>query len=263
MIARSWDGFTKEKLADAYGDYIRETGLRDLAGTQGNRGVYLLRRREGEKTRFRVMSLWESMDGIRRFAGEDPERARYYPEDERFLDSLPPNVDHFEVVASTEVRPGGGEVAELAREIESLVRGENWHGPGLEELLTDVSAAEASARPIGGGHSIWELVLHVTGWTAVFRRRLEGVAIEEPEAGDFPPVPPPTPAAWEEARRALFGAHDALVARVAGLSDAALVGPVPGRPFDARFQVRAAIRHTVYHSGQIGLLKKGARAPQG
>jgi heme-degrading monooxygenase HmoA/uncharacterized damage-inducible protein DinB len=263
MIARSWDGFTKEKLADAYGDYIRETGLRDLAGTQGNRGVYLLRRREGEKTRFRVMSLWESMDGIRRFAGEDPERARYYPEDERFLDSLPPNVDHFEVVASTEVRPGGGEAAELAREIESLVRGENWHGPGLEELLTDVSAAEASARPIGGGHSIWELVLHVTGWTAVFRRRLEGVAIEEPEAGDFPPVPPPTPAAWEEARRALFGAHDALVARVAGLSDAALVGPVPGRPFDARFQVRAAIRHTVYHSGQIGLLKKGARAPQG
>jgi heme-degrading monooxygenase HmoA len=262
MIARSWDGFTKAKLADAYGDYIRETGLRDLAGTQGNRGVYLLRRREGEKTRFRVMSLWESMDGIRRFAGEDPERARYYPEDERFLDSLPPNVDHFEVVASTGMRPGGGEAAELAREVESLVRGENWHGPGLEELLGDVSADQASARPVRGGHSIWELVLHVTGWTNVFRRRLEGVAVEEPEEGDFPPVPPPTPAAWEEARRAVFVAHDALVARVAGLSDAALGAPVPGRPFDARFQVRAAIRHTVYHSGQIGLLKKGAQARQ-
>jgi heme-degrading monooxygenase HmoA/uncharacterized damage-inducible protein DinB len=256
MIARSWDGFTKARLADTYGDYIRETGLKDLAATEGNRGVYLLRRKEGEKTRFRVMSLWDSMDGIRRFAGDDPERARYYPEDERFLEALPPTVDHFEVVAASVGRPAGAEAAELARELESLAKGENWHGPSLEELLDGVTAEAASARPLAGAHSIWELVLHVTGWTGVFRRRLEGTAVEEPEAGDFPAPPKATAAAWEEARRGLVAAHDALAARVAGLSDAALGAPIPGRPFDARFQVRAAIRHAVYHSGQIGLLKK-------
>jgi len=118
--------------------------------------------------------------------------------------------------------------------------------------------AAAAARPIAGAHTIWELVLHVTAWTDVFRRRLEGTAVEEPESGDFPAPPVPTPAAWDEARRALFEAHRRLVACVAGLSEAGLDAAVPGRPFDARFQVRAAIRHTVYHSGQIGLLRKAA-----
>jgi len=258
MIARSWDGLTKAKLADPYADYLRLTGFRDLTGTTGNRGVYVLRRREGEKTRFRVMSLWDSMEGIRGFAGEDPERARYYPEDERFLDALPPTVEHFEVVATSGGRPGGAEAAELAREVESLAHGETWHGPALDELLDGVSAEAAAARPIGGGHTIWEVVLHVTAWTDVFRRRLEGTAVEEPEAGDFPTPPPPTASAWDEAKRALFEAHAKLGARVAGLSEADLGAPIPGRPFDGRFQVRSAIRHTVYHSGQIGLLKKGA-----
>ena len=257
MIARSWDGLTKAKLADPYADYVRETGFRDLAATSGNRGVYLLRRREGEKTRFRVLSLWDSMEGIRRFAGEDPERARYYPEDERFLEALPPRVEHFEVVASSGRHEPGSDAAVLAREVETLVRGENWHGPTLEGLLEGVSAEGASARPVPGGHTIWELVLHVTGWTDVFRRRLEGSATEEPPEGDYPAPPPPTKSGWDAARHALFESHRKLAALVAGLTEAALGAPVPGRPFDARFQVRAAIRHTVYHSGQIGLLKKG------
>ena len=263
MIARTWDGLTKAERADAYADYVRETGVRELTATSGNRGVYLLRRREGDKTRFRVMSLWDSMEGIRRFAGDDPERARYYPEDEGYLDALTPNVEHFEVVSSSggpTVGTVGTEAALLAREVETLVRGENWHGPTLEQLLDGVSAEAASAHPLPGAHAIWELVLHVTGWTDVFRRRLEGSAVEEPEAGDFPPPPPPTAAAWEGAKRALFEAHARLAVRAAGLSEAGLGTPIPGRPFDARFQVRAAIRHTVYHSGQIGLLRKARSA---
>jgi len=110
---------------------------------------------------------------------------------------------------------------------------------------------------VAGAHSIWELVLHVTGWTDVFRRRLEGVAVDEPEPGDFPEPEQPSPAGWERARQALFTAHAALAARVARLSEPDLDARIPGRPFDARYQVRAAIRHTVYHSGQIGLLRKG------
>jgi hypothetical protein len=263
MIARSWDGVTPIEQAEEYADYVRRTGVTDLAATRGNRGVFLLRRREGAQARFRVLSLWESMEGIRRFAGDDPERARYYPEDARFLESLAPNVEHFEVVAEG---GGGGiparaaEAAELARDVETLVRGENWHGPTLEGLLEGVSAEQAAARPLAGAHTIWELVLHVTGWTDVFRRRLEGTAVEEPETGDYPPPPAPTDRAWQDAKAALFEAHRSLTARVSRLSAEDLGRPVPGRPFDARFQVRAAIRHTVYHSGQIALLRK---APAG
>ena len=85
MIARSWDGLTRATEADEYADYVQKTGVAELATTDGNLGVYLLKRREGECERFRVMSLWDSMEGIRRFAGDDPEKARYYPEDRRFL----------------------------------------------------------------------------------------------------------------------------------------------------------------------------------
>ena len=257
MIARSWDGLTKAEQADAYADYIRRTGFADLAATSGNRGVYVLRRREGDEARFRVLSLWDGVDAIRRFAGDDPERARYYPEDEGFLKRLEPKVEHFDVVAQSGPGAPASGAAELARELQSLAQGDTWHGPALHELLEGVSAEAAGAHPIAGAHSIWELVLHVTAWTDVFRRRLEGRAIEEPEAGDFPVPPPPAASAWAQATQALFEAHAALAARVARLSAAELAAPIPGRPFDKHFQVRAAIRHTVYHSGQIGLLRKG------
>jgi heme-degrading monooxygenase HmoA/uncharacterized damage-inducible protein DinB len=263
MIARSWDGLTAAGEAEAYAEYVRRTGVKELLDTRGNRGVYLLRRREGDKTRFRVLSLWDSMEGIRRFAGDEPERARYYPEDERFLTALPPNVEHFEVVSAGGTRGAGAEARVLARELETLGRGETWHGPALAELLQGVSARAASTRPIASAHTIWELVLHVTAWTDVFRRRIEGEALEEPEAGDFPAPPQPTRRGWVQATQALFEGHRALAERVASLSDADLSRRIRGRDFDVRFQVRAAIRHVVYHSGQIGLLRKvSARRPR-
>lgn len=160
-------------------------------------------------------------------------------------------------VKALETSEGCREAIDLAREVETIARGETWHGPGLHELLDEVSLEAASARPLAGAHTIWELVLHITGWTDVFRRRLEGTAVEEPEAGDFPSPPSPTRSAWDEARRRLFEVHDELAARVARLSEKDLGRPIPGRPFDARFQVRAAIRHVLYHSGQIGLLRRG------
>jgi heme-degrading monooxygenase HmoA/uncharacterized damage-inducible protein DinB len=254
MIARSWDGVTPAARADEYAEYVRRTGVSELASTEGNLGVYLLRRQEGERARFRVISLWDSMDGIRRFAGADAEKARYFPEDERYLLALEPNVEHFEVVAA---RNGGApEAASLARELRVLARGDAWHGPSLVEMLGDIAPDTAAARPVPRAHTIWELVLHLVGWTDVWRRRLEGTAVEEPEEGDYPAAPEPTVAAWDEARRRLFAVHDRLVERVGSMSPADLDAPVPGRGFPARFLVRGAIRHTVYHSGQIGLLRK-------
>ena len=71
--------------ADVYADYIRETGFNQYAQTAGNRGAWLLRRDEGDRTEFITYSLWDSVDSIRAFAGDDIERAVCYPEDERYL----------------------------------------------------------------------------------------------------------------------------------------------------------------------------------
>jgi heme-degrading monooxygenase HmoA len=83
--------------ADEYLAYLERTGLPDYRATPGNRGVWVLRRIEGDRAHFLLMSLWDSMDSIRAFAGDDVERARYYPEDRGFLLELEPHVTHYEV----------------------------------------------------------------------------------------------------------------------------------------------------------------------
>jgi hypothetical protein len=153
---------------------------------------------------------------------------------------------------------GGREAASLAEELRSLVGGEPWHGSALETLLDGVSARAAAARPIPGAHTAWELVLHLKGWTDVVRERLEGQAVDEPAAGDFPSVPDASERAWTEAKQAFRHAHGRLVDTVAGLADADLEAPVGARGYTVRFLLRGAIAHLAYHSGQIGLLRKAA-----
>ncbi len=99
LIARIWHGVTAAARADEYADYLERTGARECRATPGNRGVYVLRRIKQDRAEFTFISLWDSFDAIRRFAGEDYEKAHYYPEDRDFLVELEPFVDHYEVLA--------------------------------------------------------------------------------------------------------------------------------------------------------------------
>jgi heme-degrading monooxygenase HmoA len=98
MIARIWHGVTAAAKSDEYLDYLRATGVPDYRATEGNRGVYVLRRIEGERAHFLTVSLWESIDEIKGFAGSNPEKARYYPKDEEYLLDFEPTVVHYEVL---------------------------------------------------------------------------------------------------------------------------------------------------------------------
>lgn len=97
MIARVWFGRTKAEDYDAYLAYLEESGVATLKETPGNRGVMVWRRLEGDEAEFGVISIWDSLENIQAFAGEDIEVARYFPEDERFLLELTPRLKHFEV----------------------------------------------------------------------------------------------------------------------------------------------------------------------
>lgn len=101
MIARTWHGRVPAAQADAYHAYLLRTGLGDYASTPGNRGVQVLRRTEGEITHFLLITLWDSLDAIRAFAGPDYERARYYPEDDDYLLEREPFVTHYEVLSTS------------------------------------------------------------------------------------------------------------------------------------------------------------------
>lgn len=105
MVARIWGGAVSPAEDDAYADYMNQTGVREYRSTDGNWAVYMLRRRLEEKTDFVLLTLWESLEGIKAFAGHDYERAVFYPEDERFLIERDVRSTHFEVAAVSV--PGG------------------------------------------------------------------------------------------------------------------------------------------------------------
>jgi heme-degrading monooxygenase HmoA len=101
MMARTWWGATKAEDAEAYLEYLQRTGLAEYRKTEGNRGVLGLRRIVDDRAEFFLVSLWESEEAIRRFAGNDIERAVFYLEDERFLIERDNHVSHYEVVYDT------------------------------------------------------------------------------------------------------------------------------------------------------------------
>ena len=100
MIARTWHGVTDKSKADDYRKYLEESGVKEYRETKGNRGVYVLRRDEGDRTHFLLVSLWDSFEAIRRFAGRDVEKAVYFPKDKEFLREFEPKVLHYQVLAS-------------------------------------------------------------------------------------------------------------------------------------------------------------------
>jgi heme-degrading monooxygenase HmoA len=97
MILRSWRGAVRAADAERYLAHQSKTGVRDYRETEGNRGVLVLSRAKGELVEVITLSLWESMDAVRRFAGDDPERARFYPGDDDLLVEKDLHADHWEV----------------------------------------------------------------------------------------------------------------------------------------------------------------------
>lgn len=98
MIARIWHGKTQAATADAYRDFLRARAVADYQAITGNLGTHILRRREGDEAHFITFTFWENVEAIKAFAGEDFEKAKYYPEDKNFLLEFEPHVAHYEVV---------------------------------------------------------------------------------------------------------------------------------------------------------------------
>ena len=101
MIARTWRGAVSGEDADAYADYMHDTGVAGYSGTPGNRGVWMLRRPVDDGlVEFVMFTLWDSMDAVRAFAGPEPDRAVFYPEDDRFLVERDVTVKHYDVAGT-------------------------------------------------------------------------------------------------------------------------------------------------------------------
>ena len=156
------------------------------------------------------------------------------------------------------------EIFRIVDQLEREHAGDPWHGSPLSAILDGVTTEEAAARPLPGAHTIWELVLHMTGWKSEVRRRLSGAPAGDPEAGDWPAVGEATPERWAQARENLELAHRLLVSAVKEFPEADLYVPAN----DTRNRelgigvtyyelLHGIVQHDVYHAGQIAILKRG------
>jgi heme-degrading monooxygenase HmoA len=97
MIARIWHGAVPLAKAEEYLEKMRSVALPDYERIPGNRGAHCLYRVDGQLGHFEMLTFWDDVDAIKRFAGEDYQRARYYDFDDDFLVEKAPFVLHFEV----------------------------------------------------------------------------------------------------------------------------------------------------------------------
>jgi heme-degrading monooxygenase HmoA len=98
MIARIWRGWTRVADTDEDVRYVLKTGIKEYPETSGNRRALILYRQQGGRTEFLTLSFWDLLDSIREFAGDQVERAVFYPEDNRSLVDRETSVSHYEVV---------------------------------------------------------------------------------------------------------------------------------------------------------------------
>ena len=148
------------------------------------------------------------------------------------------------------------ESAGIADQLQRAFYGSAWHGPAVMEILEDVDALAAAAKPIANVHSIWELLLHVAVWDDAALTRLGGSKCQPTGDANFPPVTKRTGAAWSKAVADAKRTHDRLVKTVCGLSEERLRDRVPGKRYNFYHLLHGIAQHELYHAGQMAILKK-------
>ena len=98
MVIRMWHGRVRPQDAERYRAFLESRAVPDYRSVPGNLSVRILERAEADATHFITMTTWSSLDAIAGFAGDDLEKAKYYPEDQDFLLEFEPNVVHYEAV---------------------------------------------------------------------------------------------------------------------------------------------------------------------
>ncbi len=183
----------------------------------------------------------------------------------RFLSIPPGKSAAYNRMPSMEKRPHRVATLQedIAVRIEKAFSGPVWHGPALAVLLSDVTPAEAVARPVPGAHTIAEIVRHCIFWcddAVAWARTSAG--IDPAQAQDWPAEERLDGTSWRALAEELATSHRSLAAVTRGLSLGQLAAPTQGHDHTLEDQIRGVIEHGAYHGGQIALLLRALRGPK-
>ena len=144
--------------------------------------------------------------------------------------------------------------------------GDPWHGSSSKKILEDITAAEATQRPLVGVQSIWECTQHLIAWTEEVTERISGASGKAPTRGDWPAIADTSAAAWSATLADLKAARLALLAAIEKSHEEELYSVVakasdgaPSSPMTRAQTISGLIDHDIYHLGQIAMLKKAIR----
>lgn len=159
------------------------------------------------------------------------------------------------------------ELERISDQIQQIFEGKPaWHGPSVLQVLENVTAKQATTRPIAGAHTIWELVIHILIWEDEVRRCLEGEKLRWlSEEEDWPPIHDTSKLAWQKTIEELKRVHQLLLEALSRFDanqlnsivpcDPAVPEPWASKSFYT--MLHGIVQHAAYHAGQIALLKKG------
>jgi uncharacterized damage-inducible protein DinB len=154
----------------------------------------------------------------------------------------------------------------MADQLRRAFAGNAWHGPNIQELLKDVTNEQANARPITAVHSIWELTLHIEVWVRAATASIQGKPIPayvenmRPE-DNWPVIRDTSVGGWNQTRRNVLRSAEELASAIEKFGDERLGETVPGRDYDFTQLFHGIVQHSLYHAGQIAILKKTLQTP--
>jgi uncharacterized damage-inducible protein DinB len=168
MITRIWHGKTKKENADNYRQYVTDSGVKEYQQTDGNLDTQIWQKDEDGITHIWTVTQWKDFNSIKKFAGEDFQKAKYYPKDKEYLLEFEPNVEHYKTYTFS-----NSQIKSFIKQIEELNEGNNWAEADLRKIHS-VEEEKIFVQPVPGKHSVAEILWHCIYWRKVIVKRMEG-----------------------------------------------------------------------------------------
>ena len=150
------------------------------------------------------------------------------------------------------------ESVRIADQLRRAIKGDPWHGSPLCDLLAGITAEQAVAHKLSSAHSIWELVLHIHVYVRIALEATRGIPMPKlfGTEKDWPTVDDSSALEWADATRHLFQTAELLAQTISEFADVRLQEIVPGRQYDFYRLFHGIVQHSLYHGGQIAMLKQ-------
>ncbi|MBT1690557.1 DinB family protein [Dawidia soli] len=253
MITRIWHGRTRPEHQDQYLEQLLTAGTEEYRQTPGNLSARIWRKPEADACHFWTVTEWSDLPSVKAFAGEDFDRAKYYPEDQGILLEFEEQVQHYECFDASRTK-----IHYYISQLEQTYHGGNWLNESFAGKLRELTAAQAFATPIAGVHSVAELVWHCIYWRTVLIHGLHGDTRYRDETRarfDFLPLEALQEKGWEALCYELQNTQVTLRALLLQKNDGYLQEEYrPGYTYEQA--LAGTIQHDIYHLGQIGLVLK-------